>query len=81
MNNRECGPDRFSLLPFSLHFVSVTNNGPFLIPPQGSATFDLTIPAGTVRTGRGDHGGVHRVWPAPPAPQPEHERTVVDRVR
>ena len=25
--------------------MSVTTNGPFVIPPQGSATFDLTIQA------------------------------------
>jgi hypothetical protein len=45
VDNRECGPDTFFLSPFSLHFVSVTTNGPFVIPPQGSATFDLTIQA------------------------------------
>jgi hypothetical protein len=43
VDNRECGPDTFSLSPFALHFVTVTTNGPFVIPPQGSATFDLTI--------------------------------------
>jgi len=45
VDNRECGPDTFFLSPFSLHFVTVTTNGPFVIPPQGSATFDLTIQA------------------------------------
>jgi hypothetical protein len=45
VDNRECGQDTFFLSPFSLHFVSVTTNGPFVIPPQGSATFDLTIQA------------------------------------
>jgi hypothetical protein len=45
VDNRECGPDLFHLSPFSLHFVSVTTNGPFTIPPQGSAVFDLTIQA------------------------------------
>jgi hypothetical protein len=43
VDNRECGPDTFFLSPFSLHFVTVTTTGPFVIPPQGSATFDLTI--------------------------------------
>jgi hypothetical protein len=43
VDNRECGADTFSLSPFSLHFVSVTANGPFVIAPQGSAVFDLTI--------------------------------------
>jgi len=45
VDNVQCGPDTFSLLPFSRHFVSITANGPFVIPPQGSATFDLTIQA------------------------------------
>jgi len=45
VDNVQCGPDTFFLSPFALHFVTVTANGPFVIPPQGSATFDLTIQA------------------------------------
>jgi hypothetical protein len=43
VDNVQCGPDTFFLVPFSLHFVNVSANGPFVIPAQGSATFDLTI--------------------------------------
>jgi hypothetical protein len=48
VDNRECGADTFTLSPFALHFVTVTTNGPFTIPAQGSAVFNLTIQASDV---------------------------------
>ena len=43
VDNAACGPDSFSILPFSLHLFAVTVDGPFTIAPQGSATFTLTL--------------------------------------
>jgi hypothetical protein len=43
VDNRECGPDSFSVLPFSLHLLSAVADGPFTIAPQASAVFTLTI--------------------------------------
>jgi hypothetical protein len=43
VDNRACGPDSFTLDPFSLHLFNVTVDGPFTIAPQASATFTLTI--------------------------------------
>jgi hypothetical protein len=43
VDNAQCGPDTFQIVPFSLHLFTTTVNGPFTIPPQGSATFTFTI--------------------------------------
>jgi hypothetical protein len=43
VDNRECGPDTFSLGPDSFHFFDIFASGPFTIAPQASAVFDLTV--------------------------------------
>jgi hypothetical protein len=46
VDNRECGQDVFRLVPDPpSRFETVTTDGPFLIFPQGSAVFTLTIQA------------------------------------
>ena len=82
VDNRECGQDTFFLSPFSLHFVSVTTNGS--VRDSAARKRDLRPHhpgVGSVWTRRRDHGGVHRVWPAPLPPNLSMNGTVVYRVR
>lgn len=53
VDNRECGQDVFRLVPDPPNrFETVTTDGPFLIFPQGSAVFTLTVQAVAVPPGQ-----------------------------
>src|SRR5262249_28548495 len=44
VDNAECGLDTFTFVPSSSHFFSFgATNGPLLIAPSGSATFDVFV--------------------------------------
>jgi hypothetical protein len=52
VDNRECGQDTFTLTPAPPNrFENVTTDGPFVIFPQASATFTLTVQAVAVPPG------------------------------
>jgi len=47
IDNPECGADVFSLIPDSFRLFSIVSNGPFSIPAQGSAIFQVTATSDT----------------------------------